>query len=157
MKKISTKLWTYSILFLLRAIMFNVALAFAITALVYVGDGMTTWAIIAIASAGTWFALNVINHLIWSTMSKNERGLYFGIRRYGPEVVKVTKAEMKRRTGQQDVLEVLRDTDASLEIQMIINGTATLVNVLVGTKWIHHARKFNKNLDVFDFEVVDHE
>lgn len=157
MKKISKKLWTYSIIFLTRSVFFNLALIFSIIALVYVSDGMTLYASLAIAFAGSWLLLNLSGHFTWSKLSKNERALYFGIRRHGPKVVQVTKAEIERRGGQQDSLEILRDTDSSLEVMMLINGTFSLINILVGSKWISAARKFNKNNDSFDFEIVDKE
>jgi len=154
MKKITSKLWMYGINFLIRSITFNVALAFAITSLVYVKDGFTIWAIIAIALSGIWVLLNLTGHLIWATMEKKERALYFGIRRFKADVVKVTEKEISRRTGQVDVLEVLRDTDSSLEVMMLINGTGPLVNVLVGTKWLYWAIRFHNNEDIFKYEVI---
>ena len=155
MKKIPGKLWIYAIIFLIRAITFNVALGFAITALVFVSEGMTIWAILAIIFIGMWILINITNHSIWSTLTNNQRALYFGIRRHGAEVVKVADAEVKRRTGQNDILEIMRDTDGSLEIQMMVNGAATLVNVFIGVKWIHLAFQFNKNSDVFQYEVIN--
>lgn len=154
MKKIPGKLWTYAIIFLIRATIFNVALGFAITALVFVSEGMTIWAILSIAFSGAWLLINITNHLIWSTLTNNQRALYFGIRRHGAEVVKVADAEVKKRSGQNDILEIMRDTDGSLEIQMMVNGAATFVNVFIGVKWIHFGLKFNKNSDVFKYEVV---
>ena len=154
MKKVTKKLWMYGIGFLWRSILFNIAFAFSITALVFVRDGFTVWAGIAIGFASAWLTQNFINHFIWSKLSKNERALYFGIRRHGPKVVRITEKEIKRRTGQQDALEILRDTDSSLEVMMLINGTFSLINILVGSKWIMYARQFNKNNDSFDFEIV---
>ena len=154
MKKITSKLWMYGINFLVRAIAFNISLAFAIVALVYVKDGLTMWAIISIASISAWLVLNITGHLIWASMKKNERALYFGIRRFKADVVKVTEKEISRRSGQADILEVLRDTDSSLEVMMLINGTGPLVNVLVGTKWLYWAIRFHNNEDIFKYEVV---
>ena len=157
MKKITRKLWIYGIGFLLRSIIFNISLGFSIASLVFVKEGFTIWAIIAISVASFWVIVNIANHLVWGSMSKNERALYFGIRRHGKEVVEVTEKEIKRRTGQQDILEILRDTDSSLEIQMLINGSGTFVNTFVGIKWIHWARLFNKNQDIFEFKIVKEE
>ncbi len=153
MKKVTLKLWIYGIGFLVRSLLFNVALAFSITALVKVHQGLTIWAIIAIVLAVSWFLQNVFNHITWSRLSKLEKALYFGIRRFGDKVVEVTEKEMNRRTGQQDLLEMLRDTDSSLEIQMAINGAFTLINVFVGTKWILNARLFNKNTYEFGYVI----
>ena len=157
MEKVPAKLWAYSIGFLIRAIYFNVAFAFAITALVYVKNGYTVWAVLATIFVSLWLIQNISNHLMWRKLSKDQKALYFGIRRYGKNVVQVTQDEINRRTGQQDLLEILRDTDASLEIQMLINGTATLVNVFIGIKWIYWAKLFNNNSDIFKFEVVKKE
>ena len=154
MNKISPKLWAYGIIFIIRALIFNIALGFAITSLVFVKDGLTIWAIVSISLASLWISVNITNHIIWSKMTHNERALYFGIRRHGHNVVQVTEKEIKRRTGQQDVLEILRDTDSSLEIQMLVNGTGIFINLFVGIKWIGLAKKFNNNSDVFKFEII---
>ncbi|NQZ65893.1 MAG: hypothetical protein HRT99_01590 [Mycoplasmatales bacterium] len=154
MKKVTRKLWIYGIGFLMRGLIFNFALAFTIVALVKVHDGFTIWAIIAIALSSFWIFQNVFNHIIWSTLSKNERALYFGIRRFGSKVVQVTEKEISRRTGQQDLLEMLRDTDSSLEVQMAINGAFTLINVFIGIKWIINAIQFNKNIYVFEYKII---
>ena len=157
MKKVTGKLWVYGITFLLRAFIFDLALGFTIAALVMVKDGLTLWAIISIAFAGTWVFLWALAHFTWMKLSHGERALYFGLRRYGVNVVKVYEDEVNRRTGQRDTLEILRDTDASLEIQMIINGTFWLINIMIGIKWIYHAVKFSKNEETLTIEVVKEE
>ena len=155
MKKITKKVWAYAINFLLRAIMFNVALVFAIIALVYYKDGLTKWAYVAIASVGTWVAQQVIGHSIWACMKVEERALYFAIRKHGKKVVELTEAEVKHKTGQPDIHEIFTDTDSGLEIKMIVNGTATLVNVFIGIKWLNSAIHFHKDATVFKWHIEE--
>ena len=155
MQKITTKLWTYGISFLVRAFLFDLALGFSIAALVFVKDGFTIWAILAVAFTGAWFLQSVTAHLIFSKLDRGEKALYFGLRRFGTKVVQVHEDELKRRSGQNDSLEILRDTDSSLEIQMLINGTFWLINIMIGIKWLHHAIKFNNNEEKLVIQVVD--
>ena len=155
MKKISAKLWTYGITFFVRAIIFNVALAFAITAIVYVADGMTVWAIIAIAAGGTWASLILLGHMFWMLMSRKERILYFAVRRFGKDKAVVSKKEISRKFGQSDMHSLLSDVDRGLEIQMIINGAFTLLNVFIGFQWLRFALDFHRDTSVFEVQLVD--
>lgn len=155
MKKVSFKMWIYAIGFLAKAILFNVVLVFAIIALIHVQEGYTVWANISVILALLWVFQNFLSHFIWLSLSRKERALYFGIRRHGHEVVKVTEKEVNSKMGQRDIMELFRDTDSSLEIQMAINGTMTLINVFVGIKWIKNAILFNKNLYIFEYEIVE--
>ena len=155
MKKITAKLWTYGITFFVRAIIFNVALAFSIVAIVYHSDGMGTWAITAIAVAGTWFLLILVGHLFWMLMSRKERILYFAIRRFGKDKAEVSKKEVSRKFGQSDMHSLLSDVDRGLEIQMIINGAFTLLNVFIGFQWLRFALDFHRDTSVFEVQLVD--
>ncbi len=154
MKKITAKLWAYGITFFIRAIIFNVALAFSITALVYFRDGFQIWAIIAVAFASLWFSLILLGHLLWILMSREERILYFGIRRFGKKRAEVSKKEVSRKFGQADLHSILSDVDRGLEIQMIINGAFTLLNVFIGFQWLRFAIDFHKDTSVFEVKIV---
>lgn len=155
MKKITKKLWAYGVSFLVRAFLFDLALGFSIVSLVFVKDGLTVWAILAISFASWWLLQNLISHLIFSKLERDEKALYFGLRRFGLNVVQVHEDEIKKRSGQNDSLEILRDTDSSLEIQMLINGTFWLINILVGIKWLYHAIKFNKNEERLEIQIIE--
>ena len=154
MKKLTKRLWFYGINFLIRSIMFNVALAFSIVAILFRDQGLGTWAIIAIASASTWVLQNIIGHLSWAAMSETERALYFAIRKHGSNVVELTEAEVKRKTGQPDIHEIFTDTDSGLEIKMIVNGAATFVNVFIGVKWLYFANMFHKDSSTFKWNIT---
>ncbi len=155
MKKITTKIWIYATNFLVEAIMFNVALAFAIVALVKKDQGLGMWAIIAICLASTWFAQLLTKHFIWYKMSKVERALYLAIRKHGKKIIDITSKEITSK-GQSDIHEVLTDTDNGLEVQMIINGAGTFLNVFIGSKWFIWAHKFHKNNSTFEY-IIDKE
>ncbi|MCK5945668.1 MAG: hypothetical protein KAG04_00190 [Mycoplasmataceae bacterium] len=154
MKKLTKRLWSYGLVFLIRSIIFNVALAFSIVAIVYKSEGLTIWAYVAIGTAGTWLLLNISGHITWYKMSVNERALYYAIRKHGSNVVELTEAEVKRKTGQPDIHEIFTDTDSGLEIKMIVNGAATFVNVFIGVKWIHFAKMFNKDKTTFNWTIT---
>ncbi len=150
MKKITTKIWVYATNFLIEAIMFNVALVFAIVALVFKNQGMGKWAIIAIVTASVWFMQLILKHIIWSKMSKIERALYLAIRKHGKKIIDITSNEVSAR-GQSDIHEVLTDVDNGLEVQMIINGAGTFLNVFIGTKWFIFAKQFHSNHSTFEY------
>ena len=160
MKKITGITWAYASIFLIKAILFNIALGFSIAAVVVaINDdesSLSIWAIIAIATAASWISLLIVNHVIWSKMSKDERALYLAIRKHGKKIVEITESEVGA-SGQHDIHEVLTDTDNGLEIQMIINGTGTFINVFIGTKWFAHARKFNANDNSFHYNITKKE
>ncbi|MCP4336836.1 MAG: hypothetical protein GY679_03240 [Mycoplasma sp.] len=150
MNKISKKIWAYATNFLIEAINFNIALVFSIIALVYRKQGLGIWAIIAISISSTWALQVIIKHTIWYKMEKIERALYLAIRKHGKKIIEITSSEIKS-SGQSDIHEVLTDTDNGLEVQMIINGTGTFINVFIGVKWFIHARNFNKNNSEFKY------
>ena len=152
MKKITGKMWSYTTNFILKNILFNLALAFAIVALVYVKDGLTIWAMLSISFAASWGVLLIVSHIIWASMSRGERALWLAIRRHGKDIIAITDSEITKK-GQKDMLEILSDTDAGLEIQMIINGTGTFINLFVGIKWIHFARKFHNHENEFTYHL----
>ncbi len=150
MKKITTKIWIYATNFLIEAIMFNVALVFAIVALVFKDQGVGKWAIIAIVTASIWFSELLLKHIIWRKMSKIERALYLAIRKHGKKIIDITSSEITGK-GQSDIHEVLTDVDNGLEVQMIVNGAGTFLNVFIGTKWFIFARQFHNNHSTFEY------
>ncbi|TCG11559.1 hypothetical protein [Mycoplasma todarodis] len=156
MKKITTKVWVYATNFLIEAIMFNVALVFAIVALVFKDQGMGKWAITAIVTAAIWFAQLLFKHIIWSKMSKIERALFLAIRKHGKKIIDITSTEVTA-LGQSDIHEVLTDTDNGLEVQMIINGAGTFLNVFIGVKWFIYARQFHNNHSTFEYVTEQEE
>ena len=154
MKKLTKRLLFYGINFLVRSIILNVSIAFSIVALVFMNEGLGTWALIAIGTASLWALQNIVGHISWASMSETERALYFAIRKHGSNVVELTEAEVKRKTGQPDIHEIFTDTDSGLEIKMIVNGAATFVNVFIGVKWLYFANMFHKDSSTFKWNIT---
>ncbi|WP_131599122.1 hypothetical protein [Mycoplasma marinum] len=150
MKKITKKIWIYAINFLIEGIMFNVALAFAIVALVYKNQGFGTWAIVAVSTAAIWLSELIFKHIMWMNMSKIERALYLAIRKHGKKIIEITSSEIKSN-GQTDIHEVLTDVDNGLEVQMIINGAGTFINAFIGFKWFIYAKQFHDSHSSFEY------
>ena len=66
-------------------------------------------------------------------------------------MVQITSKEIQA-SGQKEIYEIMEDTDAGLEIQMLINGTGTIVHLFVAIKWFYFATKFHNNETEFNYK-----
>ncbi|MCC3160925.1 MAG: hypothetical protein K4H23_04510 [Mollicutes bacterium PWAP] len=163
LNKVPAIVKNYSINFLLSSIFFNLFLASIISLIVYSINGTLKWDKFS-TSWSIWFSLffginwliqSSIKHFNWYRMTRAERAVFIALRRFGKNAVIVSNKEIDRRFGQKDLLEIIKDTDKSEEMGMLINGLATFINIYIGIKILLHIKKYNISKQKFKFIIQE--